>query len=130
MGLGKFADAAEAVADVPVGFIYYARYNSSVSGGSNVVVQVGDDGVLVVSADSPNRIMLFACDGVPLGPTVFGLPLPVFVTTIVNAATSPALIVPWSARFSTVTSGQLTVTLALALPEPSLQSNVARVQSL
>src|SRR5436190_15676289 len=40
--------------------------------------------------------------------TVLAVPGPALLTTIVNAAVWPALIVPWSAVLTTVTSGQLT----------------------
>src|SRR5688572_11091812 len=46
--------------------------------------------------------------------TPFAVPTPMFWTRIVNAAWSPALMVPLSAVFRTVMFGQLTVTLAVA----------------
>ena len=47
-------------------------------------------------------------------------PGPRFVTSIVNVAVPPALTVPPSGVFSTVTSGHLTTTLAVAWSVPSL----------
>src|SRR5438093_1325461 len=57
---------------------------------------------------------LSSCQSTPPGSgsfrvTPYAVPTPLFDTTIVNAAVSPALIVPWSAVFTTETSGQLTV---------------------
>ena len=51
--------------------------------------------------------------------TSFAVPGPSLVTRIVNAAVSPASIVPWSAVLSTVTFGQATVTDALSESDPS-----------
>ena len=45
--------------------------------------------------------------------TPLAVPGPSLVTTIVNAAVSPASIVPWSAVLRTVTFGQLTVIVAV-----------------
>jgi hypothetical protein len=61
---------------------------------------------------------------IPLGSvsvrvTPLAVPGPSLVTTIVNAAVSPASIVPWSAVLRTVTFGQLTVIVALSESAPS-----------
>jgi hypothetical protein len=71
----------------------------------------------------PERMVQFALSSLQVTPegsrsvsvTFFAVPVPLFVTTIVNAAVSPALIVPLSAVFSTTRSGQFTVTWAVTL---------------
>src|SRR5580765_4485485 len=60
------------------------------------------------------QLALSCCQSTPAGKvsvrvTFFATPGPLFVTTIVNAAVSPAVIVPLSAVFTTWTSGQSTV---------------------
>jgi hypothetical protein len=64
-----------------------------------------------------------------LSVTLRATPGPRFETTIVNAAVSPALIVPESAVFTTLTSGHATSTDAESLPPPSFAASTVAVLS-